>query len=206
MFIATGCARCSRGLTIDMVDHNSKAGPYLPDAEAVVAFGVMLSDEIFSSGKNLKWVQALGSGVDGITDQPSFRKDIQVTNMQGLHGPPCAEAAICAMLDLARQMPRVLDNQRNKTWQRFPVRLVDGKQVAIIGLGVIAEALASALSGAGHACDRGHVAHRANWRGLIGSRHAVKCWTLSARAISSCCSRPTQKKTITLRMQSFCRR
>lgn len=129
------------GLTVEMVDHNSRASPHLHDADAVVAFGVMLSDEIFSAGKNLKWVQALGSGVDGITDQPSFRKDIQVTNMQGLHGPPCAEAALCAMLDLARQMPRVNGNQRNKTWQRFPVRLLDGKQVAVIGLGVIAEAL-----------------------------------------------------------------
>jgi D-2-hydroxyacid dehydrogenase (NADP+) len=129
-------------LTITMVDHNTKCGPHIADADMVLAFGVMLSDEIFARGKKLKWVQALGSGVDGITDQPSFNPDIMVTNMQGLHGPPCAEAAICAMLDLARQVPRILDNQRHKRWQRFPVRLVDGKRVAIIGLGVIAEALA----------------------------------------------------------------
>ncbi|MGE3246867.1 MAG: D-2-hydroxyacid dehydrogenase [Beijerinckiaceae bacterium] len=129
-------------LVIDMVDHNSNAGPYLEKAEAILAFGVMLSDEIFAKGRNVKWVQALGSGVDGIVDQPSFREDILVTNMQGLHGPPCAEAAICGMLDLARAMPRVLDNQRNRRWQRFPVRLLDGKKVCIIGLGVIAEALA----------------------------------------------------------------
>ncbi len=49
---------------------------------------------------------------------------------------------MCAMLDLARQVPRVMNNQRNKNWQRFPVRLLDGKRAAIIGLGVIAEALA----------------------------------------------------------------
>ena len=128
-------------VTINMVDHNTQAGPHIEDADMVLAFGVMLSDEIFAKGKNLKWVQALGSGVDGIVDQPSFHDDIIVTNMQGVHGPPCAEAAICAMFDLSRQMPRVLDNQRNQKWDRFPVRLLDGKRVAIIGLGVIAEAL-----------------------------------------------------------------
>lgn len=129
-------------LTINKVDHNSQAGPYIADADMILAFGVMLSDEIFSSGKNVKWVQALGSGVDGIVDQPSFRDDIIVTNMQGVHGAPCAESALCAMLDLSRQVPRILDNQRNRRWQRFAVRLLDQKRVAIIGLGVIAEALA----------------------------------------------------------------
>ncbi len=126
---------------IDLVDHNTQAGPYIADADMVLAFGVMLSDEIFFKGEKLKWVQALGSGVDGIVDQPSFRKTIQVTNMQGVHGPPCAEAAIAAMFDLSRQTPRVLANQQNHKWDRFPVRLLDGKRVAIVGLGVIAEAL-----------------------------------------------------------------
>lgn len=129
-------------LHIDVVIHHSDAGPFIGEADMVLAFGVMLSDEIFSKGKNLKWVQALGSGVDGIVDQPSFRDEIIVTNMQGVHGPPCAEAALSAMFALARSMPRILQNQREKRWERFPVQLLDGKQIAIIGLGVIAEALA----------------------------------------------------------------
>ena len=136
-------------MQIDMVAHNSEVGPFIEKADAVLAFGVMLSDAIFAQGRNIKWVQALGSGVDGIVDQPSFRSDILVTNMQGIHGPPCAEAAICAMFDLARSAPRVLDNQRNRRWQRFPVRLLDGKKVAVIGLGVIAEALGPRCQGLG---------------------------------------------------------
>jgi D-2-hydroxyacid dehydrogenase (NADP+) len=128
-------------VTIDMVDHHSQAGPHIGDADMVLAFGVMLSDKIFSEGKNLKWVQALGSGVDGIVDQPSFRSDITVTNMHGVHGEPCAESAIAAMFDLSRHTPRVMANQRKHKWERFPVRLLDGKRVAILGLGVIAEAL-----------------------------------------------------------------
>ncbi len=129
-------------IKIDMVDHHSKAAPFVPDADIVVSFGVQLSDDIFAQGKKIKWVQALGSGVDGIVDQPSLRPDVIVTNMQGLHGPPCAESALCSMLALARAMPRVMENQRNAKWERFPMRLLDGKTAVLVGVGVIAEALA----------------------------------------------------------------
>ena len=127
---------------IDLVDHHSKALPLAAEADIVISFGVQLSDDIFRAGRNIRWVQALGSGVDGIIDQPSFRSDIVVTNMQGLHGAPCAESALCSMLSLARAMPRVLDNQRNREWDRFPLKLLDRKTVVIVGVGVIAEALA----------------------------------------------------------------
>jgi phosphoglycerate dehydrogenase-like enzyme len=128
-------------LRIDMVDHHSKAGPYVNDADIILSFGVQLSDACLQ-GPRLAWVQALGSGVDGIVDQPSLRDDVVVTNMQGLHGAPCAEAAMCGMLSLARAMPRVLDNQKQARWERFPVRLIDGKTAVLVGVGVIAEALA----------------------------------------------------------------
>ncbi len=126
----------------DVVEHNTKAGPFLGKAEAVIAFGVMLSNEIFAKGKNIRWVQAMGSGVDGIVDQPAYTDAIAVCNMQGLHGAPCAEAALASMLGLARYMPRVIGNQHKSHWERFPVRLLDGKTAVLIGLGVIAEALA----------------------------------------------------------------
>ncbi len=129
-------------IEIDMVDHNSKAGALAEKADALMAFGVMLSDEIFARGKNIRWVQAFGSGVDGITDQPSFRRDIVVTNMRGVHGAPLAESALCSMLALARALPRVIENQRVHKWERFALRLIDGKTVSILGIGVIAEALA----------------------------------------------------------------
>lgn len=128
-------------LAFNLVDHHGKAGPYLDDVEAVIAFGVMLSDDIFARGKNIRWVQAMGSGVDGIIDQPSFDPAILVTNMQGIHGAPCAESALAAMFALARQTPRVYRNQLARKWERFPVGLLDGKTVSIVGTGIIAAAL-----------------------------------------------------------------
>lgn len=129
-------------LEVDMVDHHSKVGPYIESTDILVAFGVMLADHVFRDGRNLKWVQALGSGVDGIVDQPSLGAHVLVTNLHGIHGDPVSEAALGAMLALSRDLPRVLRNQARHAWDRFPARLLKDKTVGIFGVGVIAEALA----------------------------------------------------------------
>ena len=54
----------------------------------------MLVDRVFALSKRLKWVQALGTGVDNLIDLPSLPKDAIVTNLHGIHGPPLSEAAI----------------------------------------------------------------------------------------------------------------
>ena len=129
-------------LSVTLVDHHSKAGPYVADAEILLTFGVMTSDEMFDRGQKLKWVQAVGSGVDGIVDRAGLRAGTIVTNMQGIHGPPCAEAAFASMLALARDLPRSVRLQQSAHWERWPSSLLSGKTAVIVGLGVIAEALA----------------------------------------------------------------
>jgi phosphoglycerate dehydrogenase-like enzyme len=129
-------------IKVDMADHHTKVGPYIGSADILVAFGVMLADHVFREGTKLKWVQALGSGVDGIVDQPSLRKDVLVTNLHGLHGPPVSEAAMGAMLALSRDLPRAVRSQSRHAWDRFPARLLKDKTVGIFGVGVIAESLA----------------------------------------------------------------
>jgi phosphoglycerate dehydrogenase-like enzyme len=129
-------------LAITVVDHHSKAGPYIGTADALLTFAPMLSAEVLKSATRLKWVQALGTGVDNLTDQPALRKDIVVTNVHGIHGPPVSEAAIATMLALARNLPGAVRAQDERQWRRFPAQLLHNKIVGIFGVGVIAEALA----------------------------------------------------------------
>jgi D-2-hydroxyacid dehydrogenase (NADP+) len=102
----------------------------------------MLSPKVLQDAARLKWVQALGTGVDNLTDQDALRKDVIVTNIHGIHGPPVSEAALGAMLALARDLPRAVRLQDEKKWFRFPAQLLHNKTVGIFGVGVIAEALA----------------------------------------------------------------
>ena len=81
-------------LGIDVVDHYSKAPPFMASADVLLTFGPMMKDEVLRDAPRLKWVQALGTGVDGVIDQPSLRPDVVITNIRGIHGAPVSEAAL----------------------------------------------------------------------------------------------------------------
>ena len=136
-------------LAVHMVDHHSKVGPHIGTADILLTFGPMLADHVLKEGARLKWIQALGTGLDGITDQPSLRDGVLVTNMHGFHGAPVSEAAILAMLALSRGLPRVLRNQRERKWERFPAATLKDKTAGILGIGVIAQTLAPMLKAFG---------------------------------------------------------
>jgi phosphoglycerate dehydrogenase-like enzyme len=125
-----------------MVDHHSKVDPCIDAAEILITFGAQMANHVFEKARNLKWVQALGTGVDGITDQPGLRKDVLVTNMHGVHGAAVSEAALLAMLALARGLPRSMRLQAARKWERAPAKLLKEKTVGIFGVGAIAAELA----------------------------------------------------------------
>lgn len=129
-------------LGIDVVDHHSKALPYIKEADALLTFGPHMKDEVLRGADKLKWVQALGTGVDNLIDLPSLKPDVILTNIRGIHGAPVSEAALMMMLALARDFALSLRNQDRQVWDRWPARLVDGKTVGIFGVGAIAEVLA----------------------------------------------------------------
>ena len=132
-------------IKLDVVEHVSKMDPYLASADVLITFGPHLgegADHVFANARKLKWVQALGTGVDNIADRPGLGKDVLVTNIHGIHGAPVSEAAFMSMLALSRSFPRVVRNQDKHAWDRWPPTLLSGKTVGIFGVGAIAEALA----------------------------------------------------------------
>ncbi len=129
-------------VTVNVVDHHSKVDPYIASADILMTFGPMMSARVLEQAAKLKWIQALGTGVDGIADRATLRQEVVITNLHGVHGPPVSEAALMSMLALSRGLPRTLRNQAQHKWERFPARLLKDKTVAIYGIGVIAEELA----------------------------------------------------------------
>lgn len=127
---------------LDMVDHHSKVDPFMGAAEILITFGAQMANHVFEKASSLKWVQALGTGVDGITDQPALGKNVLVTNMHGVHGAAVSEAALLAMLALARDLPRSMRLQAARKWERAPAKLLKEKTVGIFGIGAIAAELA----------------------------------------------------------------
>ncbi len=129
-------------LAINVVGHHNDVGPYIADTDILLCFSPPMADHVVAEAPKLKWIQALGTGVDNIVDLPSLGKEVLVTNVRGIHGAPVSEATVAYMLSLARDMPRSTRAQDKGVWERKPAQLLTGKTVGILGVGLIAEYLA----------------------------------------------------------------
>ena len=116
--------------------------PRFPEADIIMAAGHGFNDERLAKAIKLKWIHAMTTGFDAIVGSRTLRPDIVLTTTRGIHGPQMAEMAFLYMLNLARDYPRMHDNQKKHVWQRWTQVRLHGKTVVITGLGLIAEALA----------------------------------------------------------------
>src|SRR5713226_10063831 len=108
---------------LDMVDHHTKVDPYIAAAEVLITFGPHVAKHVFEKAKNLKWVQALGTGVDGIADQPALRKEVLLTNMHGFHGGP-VKAVHVGEEDLLAQCRLVGDSVNARAQGLHPFQIL----------------------------------------------------------------------------------
>ncbi len=130
------------GLIVHVVDHHGKVGPYIASADVLMTFDIMIADHVLKEAASLKWIHALSTGTGGIEQLPSLRSGVVLTSTRGVHGAPMSEAALMAMLALARDFPRSVRNQGRRTWARHTPTLLEGKTIGIFGVGVIGAALA----------------------------------------------------------------
>lgn len=129
-------------LQIHSVHRHDQAPPHLPSTEVIISFSPFMADHVVRDAPRLKWIQVLGSGVDGVVNLPSLRQDILITNGHGVQATPVSEAAIALMFALSREFPRMVQNQLARRWERWPSELLHGRTVGILGVGQISEALA----------------------------------------------------------------
>jgi phosphoglycerate dehydrogenase-like enzyme len=117
-------------------------GSQLERADIVFAFAQSVTDELLARARQLRWLQLLGSGADGLLQRRNLRPSTLVTSGHGAQAVPVAEAVLGFMLALARDLPQLTRNQDRREWRRWPARLLDRSSVLIAGVGTIAAALA----------------------------------------------------------------
>jgi phosphoglycerate dehydrogenase-like enzyme len=101
-----------------------------------------VSPALIAAMPRLRLIQALTTGVDHIVALPNLPARVHLAAARGFHGPQMSELAFLFMLAFARDLPKVLDNQKQRRWDRRPQRLLAGKTAALVGVGRIAEELA----------------------------------------------------------------
>lgn len=95
--------------------------------------------EVWPDAKRVRWVHALAAGVESLVF-PSL--DATLTNSRGIFADALGEFAIAAMLFFAKDLRRMLDNQRAQRWAPFNVERLEGQTVGIVGYGGIGRAVA----------------------------------------------------------------
>ena len=101
-----------------------------------VVFGDF-SREMFNEARQLKWVQSIGSGIDGVLFDEFIESDVILTSAKGTVGTHLADHAWALLLALTRGIHTAL---REKTWSvRMPIRArsweLAGMTLGVFGLG-----------------------------------------------------------------------
>jgi phosphoglycerate dehydrogenase-like enzyme len=113
---------------------------------AEVLFTFAVSDGIISCAHSLKWVHFASAGVEKSLSPALKAKKIKVTCSRGIHGSTIAEYVMMQILAFSKNLSRALEFQSAHLW-RFEELLsgkfdLEGKTVAIVGLGSIGRRIA----------------------------------------------------------------
>ncbi|MFD7768841.1 D-2-hydroxyacid dehydrogenase [Streptomyces sp. NPDC059787] len=100
-------------------------------------------------GPRPRWVHTASAGVDHLLCPELAASDTVVTNARGVFDRPIAEYVAALVLAFAKDLPRTLDLQRERTWRHRESRPVAGTRAVVVGSGPIGRAIAGTLTALG---------------------------------------------------------
>jgi phosphoglycerate dehydrogenase-like enzyme len=125
---------CAEGY--DVVVTSDREAQLEEIADADVVFGT-ISPALFQQAKKLRWVQAVGAGIDPMLFPEFVESDVTLTSEKGHVGVHLAEHAFALLLGLTRGIDRAIRTPRWET--RIPIREraweIYGLTMGILGLG-----------------------------------------------------------------------
>ncbi len=122
----------------------------MADADILFDFDYADPTSLLTSGDNVKWVQASSAGIGGFVEKFNLQRSAAVlTTAAGVHARPLAEFVLFSMLAFANNYPQARRQQRDEHWQRFVGGEIEGKTLAIVGLGSIGREVARLARQAG---------------------------------------------------------
>ena len=120
-----------------------------------VAFTWLMNEAELATCTRLKWVHTSAVAVETFCLPQLFARNVIVSNSRGVQSAPIAEHVFAVLLALAKRLPYVVDQQRDRHWaqnemvgERLPW-LLKGKTLGLIGFGTIGAEIARLASAFG---------------------------------------------------------
>ncbi|MFE1246469.1 D-2-hydroxyacid dehydrogenase [Streptomyces sp. NPDC058735] len=136
------------------VEHTDAAGlaERLPRADVLLVWDFTsraVRDAWPGEGPRPRWVHTASAGVDHLMCPELAASDTVVTNARGVFDQPIAEYVAALVLAMAKDLPRTLRLQRERTWRHRESRKVAGSRAVVVGSGPIGRAIARTLQALG---------------------------------------------------------
>ena len=98
-------------------------------------------DRLLARAPRLAWVHSASAGVERALTPAARERGVMITNARGVFSRPIAEYVMMMILAVSRQLPGLLELQRERTWQPLEGRELRDVTVGIVGLGSIGRAV-----------------------------------------------------------------
>ena len=107
---------------------------------ADIAYDGVKRDQLDEALK-LRWIQVVSAGVNGWPMEQLKARQIQLTTTSGIHAQPITEHMFGMLLMKARSLGKALTLQPQHQWRgnTFPVQLIAGKTLGLLGVGAIGQ-------------------------------------------------------------------
>lgn len=143
--------RLTGRVRIEYADASTLAG-LLPSADVLLVWD-FTSQAVRAAwpgdGPRPRWVHTASAGVDHLMCPELAASDTVVTNARGVFDRPIAEYVAALVLAMAKDLPRTLELQRERTWRHRESRGVAGTRACVVGSGPIGRAVAGTLEALG---------------------------------------------------------
>ena len=115
----------------------------LGEAEVLYDFPRGHVQDLVRVAPNLRWVQGSMAGAGEVAEKAGLGEtEVVVTTASGIYSGPLAEFVLMAMLQHAKQLDRLRQDNAGKVWRQGAVGSLERKTLCIIGMGSIGQAIA----------------------------------------------------------------
>jgi len=114
---------------------------HIGDADVLFA-STAFPGELLQRAPNLRWIQAMGAGVEKFILSGVVPKGVALTRVRGSFGPRMAEYVLAHMLAVTQDIPHALRLQAAHNWELYYPEVLYEKTLGVAGLGSIGREVA----------------------------------------------------------------
>ena len=128
--------------TVIICENEQDLRSYIQDAD-ILFVNSNFPTSYIQNAKKLKWIQLASAGVDRfMLNSENFSEKIVLTRVNTSFGEIMAEFALGYMLALNQKIPSIIENQKNKIWEKLKLSWLCDQTLGIAGVGKIGHTIA----------------------------------------------------------------